>query len=265
MLFSVIVLSFNSSRTLHRCLNSLEEALKSFSESSEVFVIENGSKDGSPKILNNHKKNNPELYKNILLKENSGTTRSRNLALKEAVGQYILILDSDAYIDKQCLTKMLDYLRDNQEVGLVCPKLRYGDGRFQLSTDQFPTMWRKLVRFFGLNKMQHSVNEDRLSAGPVDYAISACWLIKSSSAKASGLFDEKIFYAPEDVDYCLQMWKSGSEIHYLPEAEMIHDAQELSRGLKLNRFKLEHLKGLIYLFIKHKYFFNTRKLRDRGV
>lgn len=265
MLFSVVILSFNSERTLSRCLTSLERTLSTFGEPSEVFVIENGSKDRSAEILKTHQDASPHLYKAIFLSKNSGTTHSRNLALKQSCGKYILVLDSDAYIEHTCLKQLLGYLESNHNVGLVCPKLRYRDGRFQLSTDKFPTLGRKFVRFFGLETIQKNTDESTLNTGSVDYAISACWLIRSSAAKQSGLFDENIFYAPEDVDYCLQMWKSGNEIHYLPDAEMIHDAQELSRGFKFNRFKWEHLKGLFYLFFKHRYFFSTRKLRARDV
>ena len=65
---------------------------------------------------------------------------------------------------------------------------------------------------------------------------------------------EKIFYAPEDVDYCLRIWKNGLGILFVPAITVIHNAQEISRGFKLNKATIEHIKGLGYLFWKHRYF-----------
>jgi len=88
----------------------------------------------------------------------------------------------------------------------------------------------------------------------VDYAISAVWVIKKEVLKIVGLLDENIFYSPEDVDYCLRLWKAGYKIIYEPRVPVIHHTQEISRGFKLNSAMLNHIKGLIYYFRKHGYF-----------
>lgn len=264
MLFSVVILSYNSERTLDQCLFAVESSLYSFSEKSEVFVIENGSIDGSKAILAKHAEKEPDLYKRLDLSKNFGTTASRNMALRKCSGRYILVLDSDAYISHEVLLELKNYLDRHSHVGLVSPKLRYKDGRFQLSTDQFPTLLRKAQRFLKLGALQSAVDESALRPGPVDYSISACWLMKSEAQSSAGLLDEAIFYSPEDVDYCMQIWKSGFEVHYNPAVEMVHDAQERSRGFKLNKFHFSHLKGLFYLFIKHRYFFSVKHLRNKS-
>jgi len=89
----------------------------------------------------------------------------------------------------------------------------------------------------------------------VDYAISAFWLFHRSLLDKVGLLDEKIFYAPEDVDFCLRIWKAGLRIVYQPSVSVIHHTQEISRGWKLNSAKINHLKGLVYFFVKHRYLF----------
>ncbi|MEG3765047.1 glycosyltransferase family 2 protein [Alteromonas sp. 14N.309.X.WAT.G.H12] len=263
MLYSVVILSYNAERTLAKCLASLIGALEKYAEPSEVFVVENGSTDGSQAILNAFKTTYPNLIKTILFNKNTGTTHSRNSALSRVQGKYVLILDSDAFIDKPALDTLTESLDRETDIGLVCPQLRYRDGRFQMSTDEFPTLGRKLQRFLSLSKMQKSTDVYSLKEMDVDYAISACWLMSRQAVEKAGLFDEKIFYSPEDVDYCISLWKAGFRLRYIPQAHVIHDAQELSRGFKITAFHLSHLKGLFYLFWKHKYFFSPKGIQTR--
>ena len=68
-----------------------------------------------------------------------------------------------------------------------------------------------------------------------------------------GLLDEQIFYAPEDVDFCLRIWIAGQKVVYQPALEVVHDAKERSRSLKGLLFAWRHLLGLIYFFRKHGY------------
>ncbi|MDO6720366.1 glycosyltransferase family 2 protein [Psychrosphaera sp. 1_MG-2023] len=262
MYISVVILSFNSAKTLPKCLDSLIETLNAKNELAEIFVVENGSKDNSPAIIDDYKAQYPDLIKPIIFKENTGTTFSRNSAIKQATGKYILVLDSDAYININVLEELITNLQDNPQTGMAVPKLTYASGNFQLSCDQFPTLLQKAKRFLFLKTIEKKNEELSQLTHPiaVDYAISACWLLTKECTDATGLLDENIFYSPEDVDYCVRVWKAGFQITYVPMQEMVHDAQELSRGFKLTKFHFSHLKGLFYLFNKHKYFWSLRSL-----
>lgn len=256
--YSFVILSFNSERTLSRCLQSIVESLISTNSyaSSEVFVVENGSKDKSKDILEQWSKKHPELIVPLIMDTNTGTTFSRNQALSRCTGDYIVILDSDAYISAAALAGLSKELQTSPDVGLVCPKLFYGDGRFQISVDKIPTLWHKMMRFLFLNKMQKNVDHQHLKTQDVDYAISACWMLSKEAVNRVPKFDENIFYSPEDVDYCMQLWISGLKVRYVPRYHVTHDAQELSRGFKFKGFHSKHLAGLFYLFRKYGYFFS---------
>jgi len=245
-------------------LEELIEALKPFDCDNEIFVVDNGSKDGSVELIKSFEKNFPELINPIYFKQNTGTTYSRNKALKQSVGDFVLVLDSDAYVNFAALTQLKNYLTNNPRTGMVVPRLFYGSGNFQLSCDIFPTLIHKFKRFLFLKDIEqlHPLAITK-TAVDVDYAISACWLLSRSAVDKTGLFDENIFYSPEDVDYCLRVWQSGFKITYLPEAKVTHDAQELSRGFKLSLFHFSHLKGLFYLMNKHKYFWGLNNLYKR--
>jgi len=263
--YSAIILTFNSERFIENCLKQLVFSFNETKKSYEIYVIDNGSSDKTLSIIENTKK---EISGNIIIipfDYNTGTTYSRNQGLKRAIGNRIIIMDSDAYVTPEVIHGLGDYLDNHPECGLVVPKLIYPDGRFQISTDVFPTLRHKIIRFFFLKKMEEKDNQEQLAETSVDYAISAFWMLPKEVINQVGYLDEKIFYSPEDVDYCIRVWLAGKKISYLSQYSMIHDAQEISRakGLKINKFTLSHLKGLIYLFVKHKYFFSLNRLYKR--
>lgn len=259
--YSVTILTFNSERYIKKCLVSLIESFKHLSATYEIFVIDNGSKDQSKAIT---RAITSEYQANIQLIEfdyNTGTTFSRNQGLSKSIGEHIIVMDSDAYANAEAIETLSSYLNAHPLCGLAVPKLIYPDGRFQLSTDVFPTFVRKLQRFLFLKKMEKSLPQPVKDNQYVDYAISAFWMFPKTVMNQIGLLDEKIFYSPEDVDYCIRIWKSKHSINYIPSVSIVHDAQEISRskGFKINKFTLSHIKGLFYLFIKHRYFFSGKK------
>ena len=265
MEFSVVVLTFNSQRYIKVCLESLVNSFRALGCEYEIFVIDNNSLDSSRELTQKVADEFGANIKLIALDRNTGTTYSRNLGLKQASGKNIIVLDSDAYVNPEALSGLSQYLKAHPGCGMVVPKLIYPDGRFQMSTDIFPTLLRKFQRLFLLKKMEKKDVHQACGAHPVDYAISAFWMFPKKILERVGLLDEKIFYAPEDVDYCLRIWKAGYTIDYFPEYNIVHDAQELSRGIKINRFTFLHVKGLLYYFIKHRYCWRLNGLyREMG-
>jgi GT2 family glycosyltransferase len=257
---SCVILSFNSERCIGKCLDALAETFERLGISQEIWVVENGSTDGSLEIVESKSRVMPSI-RIIRSETNLGTTVSRNLALRQCKGKRILVLDSDAYVDATALKVLIEELDHDESVGLVAPKLIFPDGRPQLSTDQFPTIPRKVERVVRLRQIEKCQIADCKT--DVDYAISACWLFKKELLDEVGLLDEKIFYAPEDAEYCLRVWSIGYRIVYVPSATVVHDAQEKSRRLLPNRFVWLHLAGLIYHFRKHRYAFSAKRIRKR--
>ena len=262
---SVVILSFNSEKHIGKCLSTLYDALQKAELTGEVFVVENGSVDNSIECINQYADKFGSALHLINLSKNTGTTFSRNQALKRVSGKHVLVLDSDAYVNAEALKRLISYLEQNQQVGLAVPKVTYASGNFQLSCDKFPTLWDKAKRFLFLKKMEQKPNDLSLISNPVavDYAISACWMLPKHVIDKVGMLDEKIFYSPEDVDYCIRIWEAGFQIHYVPDVSVIHDAQELSRGFKLNKFHFSHLAGIFYLMKKHRYFWGLNGLYKR--
>jgi len=242
---SYIVLSRNSARFLPNCLDSLSR-----DPGDDVWVVDNGSVDDSRAILESYQRDYGDRFHLVLLPENVGTTVSRNIALRECRGSFIGIVDSDVAMPPEAVDAMLRWFPASPRCGIVAPRLSRADGSFQLSTDVFPTLSRKIHRALRLKSLERNA-ASLASSSPrtVDYAISACWLMPRRVVQEVGLLDEEIFYSPEDADYCVRVWKAGYQIVYDPRIDVLHDAQEISR--RPGRAAWLHAKGLLYYFRKH--------------
>lgn len=262
--FSFVILSWNSKDHLIRCLASIDKQLHDQQLKYEIFVVDNGSDDGSVELLKAHEASIESKVVPIFLGHNTGTTYSRNLALNKSIGDYIVVLDSDVELHTNTVETLRDVLVSLPDAGMVVPKLVYGSGRLQKSTDVFPTLARKIERLLFLKKMENQEDQQGVTDKivEVDYAISAFWVFPRTMINKVGLLDERIFYAPEDVDYCIRIWKAGYRILYVPDAIATHYAQEISRGFKINKAKIEHIKGLVYYFWKHRYLFRRPEFKN---
>jgi GT2 family glycosyltransferase len=259
---SYIVLSFNSAKYIEKCVRSLIAARSGGSE-DEVWVVDNGSIDNTPQILQALESELCNL-RVVRLSRNQGTTVSRNIALRQASGRFIAVVDSDVEVPAGAVDALLRTLERNASCGIVAPRLEFPDGRLQLSTDVFPTAQHKLRRFVMLRRMEQQLRPEVTSGPrPVDCAISAFWLLPRRVLDDVGLFDERIFYSPEDVDYCLRVWLSGYTIMYDPRVRAVHDAQEISRSWLPSAATFSHAAGLLYLFWKHRYFIGRTSVYKR--
>ena len=263
MLLSAVILCFNSARHIDAAVRSLAAECARLGEPCEIFVVDNGSRDGSLALLERLEAEFPDLLRVIRNPVNTGTTVSRNMALRRARGRVLLIMDSDIVVPAGCLAALLARLTSSPRAGLVAPRLVYPDGRPQLSADVFPTLTHKLRRLIGLRGMERDLAAPDGGVRRVDYAISAFWLLPRHVVARVGLLDERIFYSPEDVDYCLRIWAAGYEVIQDGAVVAIHDAQEISRGFRRPGFALRHAAGLAYLFAKHRYWLGRARLYRR--
>jgi GT2 family glycosyltransferase len=270
-LISAVVLTWNSAQYIAKCLRSLAADAREAGMEMEIFVIDGGSTDGTLEILSQLVTEISSL-RIIPLGKNLGTTASRNIAIQESQGQYILILDSDTEILPGALEALSKALESAPRIGIAAPRLFYPDGMVQPSCKRFPTASLKVCKFIPLPWLQqlgqkaelypHRVYDNNFQEIlRVDHCISACWLVRREAIKEVGLFDEKIFYAPEDVDYCLRMWLAGWEVLYVPSAKVVHHTQRWSH--KSFKIAWTHAMGLLYYFRKYKYWLSRRSLYYR--
>ncbi|MBM4330471.1 MAG: glycosyltransferase family 2 protein [Deltaproteobacteria bacterium] len=254
---SIIVVNFNSSAFILKCLATLKEAFAG--KTHEVIVIDNHSWDESCWLIR-------EKYPHLLLIENDknlGYARAVNQGFRKAKGKYLLILNPDVQLLSGSIDKMTYFLEGNPEVGLLLPKLINPDGSLQLSCRTFYDFSTFLFRRTPLGKIfpNHTIirrhlmmDWDHGEVREVDWGLGACMFLRREALKGERIFDERFFLYFEDVDLCLRMKQEGWKVVYYPEAVMVHTHVRQSADGLFNYAKWEHFKSLIKFYCKHRGF-----------
>ena len=264
---SFVILTWNSENVISACLDSIAGMQL---QGTEILLVDNGSADGTKLRIEQFISDHPGIPVHpVWLEKNYGTTISRNLGIKEAdkAAEYICILDSDTVINREAVTELLDRLNDDPRNAIAGPSMVNLAGEKQVTAKKIPTAMLKICKAFPLRavqkigeKMEKYDFSDKRPGYPAGYLISACWMIRKDLLEKIGPLDEKIFYSPEDVEYCVRAWVRGYRVIYCPNAEIIHATQRISKKKLFSRHNWEHIKGLCYFFSKYGLFFSADKI-----
>ena len=240
------------------CLKGIEKKCKQDTIDYEVLIVDNGSSDRTLDIIAQYSKGGMPILL-TRLRKNRGTTCTRNIALKKCTGDIICILDSDTAFLDGSLSELVSELLKYETVGILAPKLVESTGNIQASVKKFPSVFGKILKIpeiiFKIRLKDFDAYEQFpfTESTEVDCAISACWFFRRGLLNRVGYLDERIFYAPEDVDYCLRVKKAGKKILYYPKVTVLHQTQQITHKNFLSKIALSHFFGLAYYFYKHKY------------
>jgi len=254
---SFVILTWNSENTIQESLASIGAKCRDESISHEIFVVDNGSNDNTIELIEALKKEMPIDL--TCLPDNQGTTKPRNMALRRTSGDIVCVMDSDAVLKEGALSEIFAMLEADESIGIIAPQLVFPDGSKQVSVRKFPSFFGKFGKIphiiLKLKYQDRDVYQDFPFSVPtdVDYAIAACWFFKRSLLETAGYLDEKIFYAPEDIDFGLRVHKIGKRVVYFPDFKVIHHVQRLTHQKAFGKIAVSHFLGLVYYFIKHRY------------
>ncbi len=145
---SVVIVNYNVREFLEQALRSVERA--SAGLNVEVFVVDNNSVDGSVEMVE-------ECFPDVQLianRDNVGFSTANNQAIREARGQYLLILNPDTIIREDTLTTAVDFFEAHPDVGALGCKILNPDGTFaRESRRAFPTPAVAFYRITGLSRL----------------------------------------------------------------------------------------------------------------
>ncbi len=222
---SILIVNWNTREDLLACLGSLRAAL--IAVPHEVIVVDNASRDGSADAMAAEF----PAYRLVRAPRNLGFAGGNNLGIAEARGELLLLLNPDTLVAPGQLERLVAYLDEAPRVGIVAPRLVYGDGSFQLSATPFVTpadVYFEFARFpralqpRAQREPRRLYTFDPLAPRAVDTVMGAAFLIRRQVVAAIGPLDEGYFMYGEEMDWCWRAKAAGWEVHWLPTAEVTH-------------------------------------------
>jgi len=246
MKLSVVIVNYNHRYFPRMAVEALEKSKTNFP--FEIIVVDNASHDDESKIFleEAHSKGRITLIKSPV---NLGFGKGNNLGVKVSSGEYLFFHNPDLTVNEDTLQKMYDFMKDNPDIGILGPQLRYSSGKiqescrrhmgfFDLVLNRTPLkklpFFRKRVERYLMEDFDHDKIQD------VDLITGAAVMMPRGVYEKVGGFDPRYFIFMEDFDLCRLVKKAGYRIVYYPPARANHFHKRLSQGsiLKLVRRKV---------------------------
>ena len=259
MTLTIGIVNYNTKKELKKCIKSILQNPPKCSY--RIIIVDNDSRDGRKKFLTHIKQEN---VKCILNRRNRGFGAACNQIVKLQNSSYTLFLNPDVEISKNAIYKLINFLKNNEKVGIVTGKLLFPDGSLQLSCRKFPTILRVLFgresflrRTFPNNIISKEYLMSELDYNKIqfpDWVRGAVMLFRTEFFKKIGGFDERFFLFFEDTDICLRLRERGYKTAYLPEAVFYH---KLSASTKKEHLKTKIIHNIsMFHYIKKNMNYN---------
>ncbi|KUJ61675.1 glycosyl transferase family 2 [Flavobacteriaceae bacterium CRH] len=253
MQLSVIILSYNVRYFLEQCVLSVQEAIATLN--AEIIVIDNNSTDDSCLMM---EQQFPEI-KLIKNKENAGFPKGNNIAVAQAQGKYICILNPDTVVADDTFSKILAFAEKQINLGIIGCKLIDGTGNFlPESKRSIPAPWVAFTKFFGLYKIfpkTHLFNQyyaQHLSeneTGKVDILVGAFMFMQRDLYLDLKGFDEDCFMYADDIDLCYRALQNQKANYYFHETTVIHYKGEST--VKDEKYMKRFQEAMRFFYKKH--------------
>jgi GT2 family glycosyltransferase len=236
---SIVIVTWNSSRYLFRCLTAL--ARQTFTD-FEILIIDNGSTDTTLDILKTYR---PSI-KVRSLPENLGFAVANNIGARLARGKWLALLNADAFPEPDWLEQLLRAADDNPEFTFFASR------QIQANAPDLLDGTGDIYHVSGLAWRQnynHPVSEYGIQSGEVFSACAAAALYPRDEFIKVGGFDEDYFSYHEDVDLGFRLRLIGGRCLYVPQAVVYH-VGSASTG-KSSDFAFYHgHRNLVWTFFK---------------
>ncbi|MBO4673448.1 MAG: glycosyltransferase family 2 protein [Bacteroidaceae bacterium] len=253
MKLSIVIVNYNVRYYLEQCLLSVEKALSGMC--AEVFVVDNHSTDDSVPYL----KSKFPWVRYIENQENVGFSRANNKALREARGEYVLLLNPDTFIGERTLRECVDFMDKNPQAGMCGVAMLKVDGSFAPESRRgIPTPFVAFCKMTGLGSLfpksrlfgrYYMQYLNKYSINPIEIISGAFMFIRKEALDKVGLLDETFFMYGEDIDLSYRVLKGGYKNYYLP-TQILHYKGESTKKDSI-KYVNTFYKAMVIFFKKH--------------
>ena len=230
---TVIIVSWNVRDLLMACLRSLQADLERAGLTADIWVVDNGSTDGTPEAV---ARGFPAV-RLIARRDNPGFAAANNQALRAALDasppRYFWLLNPDTEVLPGATAALIAAMETHPRVGVAGAKLLYPDGTLQHSAFRFPGLVQLAFDLFPFPSRLYETRLNgryprRLYDGDVpffvDHPLGAAMMVRRETVEQVGLLDEGYRIYCEEIDWCWRMRRAGWRALCVPAARVVHHA-----------------------------------------
>ena len=243
--FCVVVTSGRD--LLVACLDAIERELAAERDlRAEVLVLDNASEDGSRDVAQQH----PVVDEVVVLERRRGKAENDSDLLARARGRHALLLNEDSELRPGAVRALVAALDRDPSAATAGARLLRPDGTPQPSAWRFPGLLTGLAGALLLHR-RVTVQSTGDDVRRVDWAQSACLLVRIDAARGVGFLDPRFFVYSDEVDFARRLADAGWQALYVPAAVCVHHEQ-LSTGAVPARRIVEMARNRdLYLRVHH--------------
>jgi GT2 family glycosyltransferase len=271
-ILSIIIVSYNTADLTAQTLSSVKTSLDKSPQlktKTEIFVVDNNSKDDSLKVINKFKKDFPQ-FTVIANKDNKGFARANNQAAIQATGKYLLLLNSDTIVQRKALEILINGAEE-YDFKIAASLLLNKDHSIQPQGGNLPSLTTLFNHMFflddlpligklfpstqytGMNFIKNEKHQvcrgNQIQTREIGWVGGTAMLICRKLWEKIGSLDEKIFMYGEDIELCMRAQQIGVKIGIIESSLIVHlgSASSSSKNALLGE-----LKSYQYIWKKHK-------------
>lgn len=257
---AIIIVNWNVRDLLVTCLHSIRADLANSNLTVQIWVVDNGSSDGSVAML---RRDFPEVHL-IANDRNLGFAGGNNAALRaigfsdysqssaassthsaEILPAAVLLLNPDTELHPGALQSLVDFLRRTPQAGIAGAQLLFGDGSFQHSVFDFPGLWQLAIELLpGPGRLVESRLNGRYPRRlyeqgkpfKVGHPLGAAMCVRREAIAQAGLLDEQYHMYVEEVDWSKRIQTAGWQAYCVPAAKITHLGGQSSSQIKTTSF-----------------------------
>jgi GT2 family glycosyltransferase len=253
---SIVIVTWNTRDLVLACLESIEAELAAGGAppglATETLVVDNGSSDGTIAAIEHHH----PWARVVSLPRNVGFAAGANAGLREALGRYALLLNSDARLVPGVLRRCVEYLDAHPGVGVVGPQLLNPDGSKQNSIHNFPMLATELLPkgVFQFLFPRRFPSWRWAGDEPIDVeaVVGAAMFLRASLLREVGPLPEDYFFFLEETEWCLRVRSAGWRIVHFPGAFVVHLSGGSSKRKNPALTRIEYHRSLYRFFRKFR-------------
>ncbi len=221
---TIVIVTWNNEKTIGPCLESIGRTRQGLV--GQIIVVDNGSQDHTLEKIQAQ----PLTVTLIANQENRGFAAAVNQGLQQSRGDYLLILNPDAWLQAGALQELLQALSGREETAAVGPQLLHDNGTVQPSGRRLPGLATMVLPWFLPDWLNNSTWMVKAIFGRTDFTrpaavkelSGACFLARADVFKSVGLLDERFFLYFEEIDWFHRLAQTGAQVLYWPEAKVVH-------------------------------------------